>query len=74
MGKAILKDIAGRRGKTEEKEEMDVGGGGGGAPVSAARMRADSDGDDDDEEEGIGRRSHRGRRELEPTNLTFDTP
>ena len=73
MGKAILKDIAGRRGKTEDKEEMDVGGGG--APVSAARMRADSDGDeDDDEEEGIGRRSHHGKRELEPTNLTFDTP
>ena len=78
MGKAILKDIAGRRGKTEEKEaEMEVGASAT-ASGSAARMRANSDGDDDDDEEeedGIGRRPHRtGRRDLEPMNLTFDTP
>ena len=78
VGKAILKDIAGRRGKAEEKEaEMDVGGASA-ASGSAARMRANSDGDDDDDEEeedGIGRRPQRtGRRDLEPMNLTFDTP
>ena len=40
-------------------------------------MRANSEGDDDDEEEdedGIVRRPRNGRRDLEPMNLTFDTP
>ena len=78
VGKAILKDIAGRRGKAEEKEaEMDVGGASA-ASGSAARMRANSDGDDDDDDEededGLLRRPRNGRKDLEPMNLTFDTP
>ena len=47
------------------------------ASGSAARMRANSDGDDEDDEEdedGIVRRPRNGRRDLEPMNLTFDTP